>query len=83
MASKKSRLRLAEIKYCEELQEWLTNPKNEDFTLKWSCAESVLKLIGSGFSDAGRVIELSKDCKTEVKLYSNPKNYVISTSVKR
>ncbi|MBR5144420.1 MAG: hypothetical protein IKW53_05160 [Clostridia bacterium] len=61
----------------------LSNPKNEDFTLKWSCAESVLKLIGSGFSDAGRVIELSKDCKTEVKLYSNPKNYVISTSVKR
>ena len=30
MATKKSRLRKAEEKYCAELHEWLTNPKNED-----------------------------------------------------
>ncbi len=30
MASNKSRLRSAEIKYGDALQEWLTNPKNED-----------------------------------------------------
>lgn len=30
MNSKKCRLKLAETRYCEELQEWLTNPKNED-----------------------------------------------------
>ena len=30
MATKKTRLRKAEEKYCEELHEWLTNPKNED-----------------------------------------------------
>ena len=27
---KKSRLKKAEDKYCEQLHEWLTNPKNED-----------------------------------------------------
>ena len=61
----------------------LSNPQKEDFTLKWACAESVLKLIGSGFSDAGRVIELVRDCKTDVKLYSNRQSYVIATSIKR
>ena len=30
MATEKTRLRKAEEKYCEELHEWLTNPKNED-----------------------------------------------------
>lgn len=30
MATKKTRLQKAEEKYCAELQEWLTNPKNED-----------------------------------------------------
>ena len=30
MATKKTRLRKAEEKYCAELHEWLTNPKNED-----------------------------------------------------
>ena len=29
MATKKNRLRIAEEKYCAELHEWLTNPKNE------------------------------------------------------
>lgn len=61
----------------------LSSPQKEDFTLKWACAESVLKLIGSGFSDAGRVIELVRDCKTDVKLYSNRQSYVIATSIKR
>lgn len=30
MRKVKTRLRKAEIAYCEQLQEWLTNPKNED-----------------------------------------------------
>ena len=30
MATTKTRLRKAEEKYCAELHEWLTNPKNED-----------------------------------------------------
>ena len=30
MATKKTRLMKAEEKYCEQLHEWLTNPKNED-----------------------------------------------------
>ena len=30
MTTKKSRLKIAEEKYCEQLHEWLTNPKNED-----------------------------------------------------
>lgn len=30
MATKKTRLRKEEEKYCAELHEWLTNPKNED-----------------------------------------------------
>lgn len=30
MRKEKTRLRKAEIAYCEQLQEWLTNPKNED-----------------------------------------------------
>ena len=30
MNTKKSRLQKAEEKYCAELHEWLTNPKNED-----------------------------------------------------
>ncbi|MBO5907622.1 MAG: hypothetical protein J6Q85_05685 [Clostridia bacterium] len=30
MSTKKSRLNRAEEKYCEQLHEWLTNPKNED-----------------------------------------------------
>ena len=30
MATKKTRLRKAEEKYCADLHEWLTNPKNED-----------------------------------------------------
>ena len=30
MTTKKTRLRKAEEKYCAELHEWLTNPKNED-----------------------------------------------------
>ena len=29
MATTKTRLRKAEEKYCAELHEWLTNPKNE------------------------------------------------------
>ena len=30
MSTKKSRLNRAEEKYCEQLHEWLTNPKNEN-----------------------------------------------------
>ena len=30
MTTKKSRLKIAEEKYCEQLHGWLTNPKNED-----------------------------------------------------
>ena len=30
MSTKKSRLNRSEEKYCEQLHEWLTNPKNED-----------------------------------------------------
>ena len=32
MATKQTRLRKAEEKYCSELHEWLTNPKNENLS---------------------------------------------------
>ncbi len=46
MTLKKTRLRKAEEKYCEELHEWLTNPKNEDLP-----SEIVEPQIEAAFND--------------------------------
>ena len=46
MAAKKTRLQKAAEKYCAELQEWLTNPKNDDLP-----NETVEPKIKAAFDD--------------------------------
>jgi hypothetical protein len=58
MTTKKTRLSKAEEKYCAELQEWLTNPKNED--LPNEIVESEIKAAFDRFLQA--LIEDEDEC---------------------
>ena len=50
MGKKQTRLQQAESKYCDQLHEWLTNPKNEN--LPNEIIESQLKVAFNEFLDA-------------------------------
>ena len=58
MATKKTRLRKAEEKYCAELHEWLTNPKNED--LPNEIVEPKIQAAFDGFLQA--LLEDEDEC---------------------
>ena len=58
MATKQTRLRKAEEKYCAELHEWLTNPKNED--LSDEIVESKIKAAFGEFLKA--LLEDESEC---------------------
>ena len=58
MVTKKTRLKKAEEKYCSELQEWLTNPQNED--LPDEIVESKIKAAFDEFLKA--LLEDESEC---------------------
>ena len=58
MTVKKTRLRKAEEKYCAELHEWLTNPKNENLPIETT--ESKIKTAFDEFLQA--LIEDEQEC---------------------
>lgn len=56
MSTKKTRLMKAQEKYCEQLHEWLTNPKNEDLP-----NEVVESKIAAAFSDFFNALIANED----------------------
>ena len=55
----------------------------DDFTLKWVSAESIMKLYGRGFADADRVSALAEGCRTEVKAMDFGEKYYLALSVRK
>lgn len=56
MTTKKTRLMRAEEKYCEQLHEWLTNPKNEDLP-----NEVISPKIEAAFNDFLNALLVNED----------------------
>jgi phosphopantetheinyl transferase len=55
----------------------------ECFTAKWSYAESLMKLYGTGFGDVGNISELSNNARSTVKNVNLNHNYFLSVSIKK
>ena len=61
----------------------LSDAKILDFTAKWTYSEAILKLFGRGFGDIGKLRELSKAAKCEIREYKGKKVYYISTAARK
>lgn len=55
----------------------------DGFTAKWAYAESLMKLFGRGFADAGSLPALAENSKTEIREISFDKKYVIAVSAEK
>lgn len=51
------------------------------FTVKWTAAESLMKLYGKGFADSSALPRLSEKSKTEMKSITLGKVFYLATSV--
>lgn len=58
-------------------------PAATDFSARWVSAESIMKLIGRGFTDAEGVSGLAKGTKTEIKVLDFEVKYYLAISVSR
>jgi phosphopantetheinyl transferase len=54
-----------------------------DFSARWVSAESIMKLIGRGFTDAEGVSQLAGECRTEIKTIDFCEKYYLAVSVSR
>lgn len=67
----------------EFLEIQLQDAKNEDFSTKWSYAESLIKLSGGGFADISSVDKISDNSRVELKELSiNKKRFFLATAIK-
>lgn len=54
----------------------------DSFSVKWSAAESLMKLSGGGFGDITSLLRLAKESKTDIRTINLNKRYYLAISVK-
>ena len=69
----------------EAIIESIDRPKTADgrFTAKWAYAETLMKLLGRGFSDVTALPALAKNARVEIVDITLDKKYVIAVSAEK